>query len=349
MTQPRFALYMQDKHPLGYELEIAEYAEAHGFSEIWQADTRLARDCVVMMSAFLTRTRKLRLGSGVLPIWTRNPAVIAATWSTMWELGKQTSGEPNAPSRVMLGLGAWWEPIAGRVGVKRERPLRAMREHVEAIRQLFTMQEVTYQGEFVRLDRVKLDVVFGDTRPRDIPIYIGATGDKMLELAGEICDGVVLNYVVSVDYIKHAVELVAKGAARAGKTIDQIDRPELLVCSLSDDDPQAAMFEAKKLVAYYLATEPHIMKASGVPEDLIGKVQAVMGWPASEAEYVAAARVIPDDVPRMLMAVGTSAECVTKVKEYIAAGVTCPILYPMMDDIRPVVDAFADAFALPRR
>ncbi len=339
--KPRFALYMQDKHPLGYELEMAEYAEANGFTEIWQADTRLARDCIVMMSAFLTRTKKLRLGSGVLPIWTRNPAVIAASWSTMWELAKQTSGRPDDPSRVMLGLGAWWEPIAGRVGVKRERPLQAMREHVEAIRQLFTMEEVTYQGEFVKLDRVKLDVVFGNTGPRDIPIYIGATGDKMLELTGEICDGVVLNYVVSVEYIKKAVDLVAKGAAKAGKHIDDIDRPELLVCSLSDDDPKAAMFEAKKLVAYYLATEPHIMKASGVPDDLIAKVQAVMGWPASEAEYIAAAKVIPDDVPRMLMAVGTSDECVAKVREYVAAGVTCPILYPMMDDIKPVVDAFA--------
>jgi 5,10-methylenetetrahydromethanopterin reductase len=341
-NKPRFALYMQDKHPLGYELEMAEYAEANGFSEIWQADTRLARDCIVMMSAFLARTKKLRVGSGVLPIWTRNPAVIAASWSTMWELGKQVSSRPNDPSRVMLGLGAWWEPIAGRVGVKRVRPLQAMREHVEAIRQLFTMEEVTYQGEFVKLDRVKLDVVFGDTRPRDIPIYIGATGDKMLELAGEICDGVVLNYVVSVDYIKHAVELVAKGAAKAGKTIDQIDRPELLVCSLSDDDPKAAYFEAKKLVAYYLATEPHIMKASGVPDDLISQVQSVMSWPATEAEYIAAAKVIPDDAPRMLMAVGTSDECVSKVREYIAAGVTCPILYPLMDDIRLVVDAFAE-------
>ncbi len=338
----RFALYMQDKHPLAYELEMAQYAEERGFAEIWQADTRLARDCVVMMSAFLTRTKKLRIGSGVLPIWTRNPAIIAATWSTMWELGKQVSGEPDAPSRVMLGLGAWWEPIASRVGVKRERPLQAMREYVEAIRQLFTMEEVTYQGEFVKLDRVKLDVVFGDTRPRDIPIYIGATGDKMLELSGEICDGVVLNYVVSVDYIKRAVELVAKGAAKAGKTLDQVDRPELLVCSLSDENPQAAYFEAKKLVAYYLATEPHIMKASGVPEDLIAKVQSVMGWPATEADYIAAARVIPDDVPRMLMAVGTTEECVQKVREYILAGVTCPILYPLMDDIKPVVDAFAD-------
>ena len=347
-TQPRFALYMQDKHPLAYELEMAEYAESRGFTEIWQADTRLARDCVVMMSAFLTRTRHLRLGSGVLPIWTRNPAVIAATWSTMWELGKQL-GEPGAASRVMLGLGAWWEPIAGRVGVQRERPLLAMRENVESIRQLFTMEEVTYQGQFVHLDRVRLDVVFADTGPRDIPIYIGATGDKMLELAGEICDGVVLNYVVSVDYIKKAVDLVAKGAARAGKTIEQVDRPELLVCSLSDKDPAAAMFEAKKLVAYYLATEPHIMKASGVPDDLIAKVQAVMGWPATEAEYRAAAKVIPDDVTRSLMAVGTSDECVAKVQEYIDAGATCPILYPMVDDIKPVVDAFADAYKLERR
>ncbi|MEJ5250143.1 MAG: LLM class flavin-dependent oxidoreductase [Caldilinea sp.] len=345
-TKPRFALYMQDKHPLAYELEMAEYAESRGFSEIWQADTRLARDCVVMMSAFLTRTKRLRVGSGVLPIWTRNAAVIAATWSTMWELGKQVSGDPDAPSRVMLGLGAWWEPIASRVGVNRTKPLKAMREYVEACRQLFTMEEVTYEGEFVKLDRVKLDVVFGDLRPRDIPIYIGATGDKMLELAGEICDGVVLNYVVSVDYIRRAVALVEQGAAKAGKTLDQVDRPELLVCSLSDEDPAAAMFEGKKLVAYYLATEPHIMKASGVPEDLIQRVQSVMGWPATEAEYLAAARVIPDDVVRSLMAVGTSDECVAKVQEYIDAGVTCPILYPMMDDIKPVVDAFAEAYSL---
>lgn len=345
-TKPRFALYMQDKHPLAYELEMAEYAESCGFSEIWQADTRLARDCIVMMSAFLTRTKRLRVGSGVLPIWTRNAAVIAATWSTMWELGKQVSGDPDAPSRVMLGLGAWWEPIAGRVGVHRTKPLKAMREYVEACRQLFTMQEVTYEGEFVKLDRVRLDVVFGDLRPRDIPIYIGATGDKMLELAGEICDGVVLNYVVSVEYIRRAVALVEQGATKAGKTLDQVDRPELLVCSLSDKDPAAAMFEGKKLVAYYLATEPHIMKASGVPEDLIQRVQSVMGWPATEAEYLAAAKVIPDDVVRSLMAVGTSDECVAKVQEYIDAGVTCPILYPMMDDIKPVIDAFAEAYSL---
>jgi 5,10-methylenetetrahydromethanopterin reductase len=334
----RFALYMQDKHDMRYELEMARYAEERGFAEIWQADTRLARDCVVMMSAFLTHTKRLRIGSGVLPIWTRNPAVIAATWSSMWELG----GKANGRGRVMLGLGAWWEPIASRVGVNRRRSLKAMREYVESIRQLFTMEEVTYQGEFVQLERVKLDVAFGDTSRRDIPIYIGATGPRMLELSGEICDGVVLNYVVSVEYIRKAVNLVEKGAKKVGKTLNDIDRPELLVCCLSDKDPAAAMAEGKKLVAYYLATEPHIMKASGVNEELLEKVQSIMSWPATEEDYIRASKVIPDDVVRNVMAVGTSEECRAKVREYVNAGVTCPILYPMMDDIKPVVDAFAD-------
>ena len=88
----RMALYMQDKHPIRYEIEMVKYAEERGFSEIWQADTRLARDCVVLMSAFLAETKRMRIGSGVLPIWTRNPAVIAATWSTMWELAGKADG-----------------------------------------------------------------------------------------------------------------------------------------------------------------------------------------------------------------------------------------------------------------
>ncbi len=334
----RFALYLQDKHAMPYEMEMVRYAEERGFSEIWQADTRLARDCIVMMSSFLGATRRLRFGSGVLPIWTRNPAVIAATWSTMWELGGKVDGR----GRVMLGLGAWWEPIAGRVGVRREKPLKAMREYIESIRALFSMQEVTYQGEFVHLEKIKLDVAYGDSSPRDIPIYLGATGDKMLELSGEICDGVVLNYVVSVDYIKRAISLVEQGAKKAGKTIQDVDLPELLVCCLSDRDPQAAMAEGKKLVAYYLATEPHIMKASGVSEELLEKVQSILSWPAREEDYIRAAREIPDEVVRGLMAVGTSAECRAKVKEYVDAGVTCPILFPMMPEIKPVVDAFAD-------
>ncbi len=334
----RMALYLQDKHDIGYEIEMARYAEAQGFSEIWQADTRLARDCVVMMSALLAQTSRLRIGSGVLPIYTRNPAVIAATWSTMWELGGLT---PEGESRVMLGLGAWWEPIAGRVGADRRKPLTAMRENIEAIRALFTMEEVSYEGEFVHLDRVRLDVAYGDTSPRNIPLYLGATGPKMLELSGEICDGPVLNYVVSTDYVRDAIDHVNVGATRAGRIPEEIDRPELLVCSLSDHDPDEALLTGKSLVAYYLGTEPHIMQASGADPDLVQCVQEIVGWPATEADYRKAAHLIPDELVHELMAVGTAADCRMKVAEFVDAGVTCPILYPIMDDIKPVVDAFA--------
>jgi 5,10-methylenetetrahydromethanopterin reductase len=132
------------------------------------------------------------------------------------------------------------------------------------------------------------------------------------------------------------------GAARAGRTIADIDRPELLVCALSDDDPAEAMRTGKSLVAYYLGTEPHIMEASGADPDLIERVKDVVGWPATEADYRRAADLIPDELVRRLMAVGTTSDCRDTVARYIEAGVTCPILYPIMDDIRPVVDAFSN-------
>ena len=334
----RMAIYMQDVVDIREELELARYMEDRGFSEIWQGDNRLARDCIVLMSAFLAHTKRLRVASGVLPIWTRNPAVIAASFSTMWELGGKVDGR----GRVMLGLGAWWDPIASRVGVKMRKPLKAMRENIEVIRQLLTMETVTYQGEFVNMENVSLDVVYGDKSPRDIPIYLGATGPKMLELAGEICDGVCLNYGVSVDYVKRAIALVEKGAQKAGKTIKDVDLPELMVVSMSDEDPDAALHAGKKLAAYYFATEPHIMKASGVSEEIADKAKALMSWPASEEDYERASAVIPEEIVRDIMAVGTADDCRAKVKEYMDAGVTCPILYPLRGNIKEVIDAFAD-------
>jgi 5,10-methylenetetrahydromethanopterin reductase len=157
----------------------------------------------------------------------------------------------------------------------------------------------------------------------------------MMELTGEICDGAVLNYVVPTEYIRGAVDLLGRGAAKSGRTIADIDRPELLVCSLSDDDPAEAVMTGKSLVAYYLGTEPHIMAASGADP------QQIVEWPATEADYRKAAHLIPDELVRSVMAVGTSDQCREKVAEYIEAGVTCPILYPMMDDVKSVIDAFA--------
>ena len=117
-----------------------------------------------------------------------------------------------------------------------------------------------------------------------MPIYIGATGMQMMELAGEIADGVVLNYLVSPIYNDMAMDHLERGAHRAGRSATDLDRPQLVVCSL-DEDRAAALDAARLLVTQYLGQQPHIMKASGVPESLLEEIGKVLTWPAT-AEQV---------------------------------------------------------------
>src|SRR5579884_3803681 len=327
------ALYLQDAHPLRDAIDYVRYAEQRGFEAVWQADSRLVRECCVAMAAFAATTERIKVGSGVVDCWTRNPARLASTFSTLDDL---------APGRVVLGIGAWWEPLARKVGVQRTRPLLAMREIVTAVRALLANETVTFDGTFVHLEGVELDYVHQARRPKDVPIYIGATGMQMMELAGEIADGVVLNYLVSPSYNRDALAHLERGAARAGKSLDAIDRPQLVVCSV-DRDRATAVDRARLLVTQYLGQQPHIMKASGVPEDLLARIGQVLTWPATREQVAAAARLVPDDLVQMITASGTPDECRAKVAEYVAAGCTCPVLYPLGDDVRLMIDTFASS------
>ena len=326
------AVYLQDAHAVREGMEIARYAESKGFHAIWQAESRLVREATVPMAAFLAVTERIKVGSGVVNNWTRNPALLASTFSTLDDL---------APGRVILGIGAWWEPLASKVGVKRTKPLLAMRETIEAVRALLADQHVTYDGEFVHLDGVELDYVHQERRPKEVPIYLGATGKQMMELAGEIADGVVLNYLVSPIYNDMAMDHLERGAHRAGRSATDLDRPQLVVCSL-DEDRGAALDAARLLVTQYLGQQPHIMKASGVPESLLEDISKVLTWPATAEEVEAASKFVPDEVVQMITASGTADECKAKVAEYVHRGCTCPVLYPLGSDVHAMIDAFAD-------
>ncbi len=327
----RVALYLQDKHPIRAGMDYVRYAERRGFEAVWQAESRLVREATIPLAAFAAVTERIKVGSGVINLWTRNVGLMAATFVTLDDL---------APGRVMLGIGAWWEPLASRVGVERRRPLQAMREVVEVVRRLIRMERVTFHGEFVHVTDIEIDVVHGNRAPRHIPIYIGATGMKMMELAGEIADGVLLNYLVSPAYNVQALAALAAGAARAGRRVEEIDRPQLVVCSL-DRNRQVALDRARELVTQYLGQQPHIMKASGVDQALLDEIGRVLTWPAGPEEIRRAMRLVPDEVVQMITASGTPEECRAKVREYVAAGCTCPILYPLGDDVGAMIDAFA--------
>ena len=329
MTYP-VALYLQDAHSIREGMAFAQAAEAAGFDAVWQAESRLVREATVPMAAFAAVTDHIKIGSGVVDCWSRNPARLAATFSTLDDL---------APGRVILGIGAWWDPLAAKVGISRAKPLSAMREIVTAVRGLLNNESVTFDGHHVHLDGVELDYVYQERRPKDVPIYIGATGMQMMELTGEIADGVVLNYLVAPDYNRQAMEHLAIGAERAGRSIDDIDRPQLVVCSVHEDRA-TAIDMARLMVTQYLGQQPHIMKASGVPQSLLDSVGEILTWPATHEQVVAASKLVPDEIVQMITASGTPAEARARVDDYVRDGATCPILYPL-GDVMATIDAFA--------
>jgi 5,10-methylenetetrahydromethanopterin reductase len=335
-TRERVGLYLQDKHPIRDGMRYAQLAEACGFEAVWQAESRLVREATVPMAAFAAVTERIAIGSGVVNNWTRNVGLLAATFSTLDDL---------APGRIILGLGAWWDPLASKVGIDRSHPVRAMRETVEVARRLLAMERVTFHGHHVHVDGVEIDIVHGDRSPKHVPIYVAATtGMRMMELAGELADGVLLNYLVGPGYNALALEHLAIGAERAGRSLDEVDRPQLVVCSL-DDDRSLAVDRARELVTQYLGQQPHIGQASGVDASLLEEIGSILTWPATAAQIERAMALVPDDVVQLITASGTVDECRAKVQEYVDAGCTCPVLYPLGDDVPAMIESFATVTA----
>jgi len=330
MTE-RVALYLQDAHDLRDGLDYVQYAEQRGFEAVWQAESRLVRDAIVPMAAYAAVTERMKVGSGVINNWTRNIGLLASTYLTLDDL---------APDRIICGIGAWWDPLARNVGIERRKPLTAMRETVEVLRRLLSLERVTFHGDFVHVDGIELDVVHGRREPRNVPIMIGATGDKMMELTGEIADGVVLNYCVPPEYNKRALELLARGAKKAGRTMDDVDRPQLVVCSV-DLDREKAIDTTRELLTQYLAQQPHIAKASGVSQDVVDEIQSILGWPATKEQIQQAKHFVPEELIQRITASGTPEEARTKVEEYRRNGCTSPILYPVGGDVKLLIDTFA--------
>lgn len=327
----KVALYLQDAHDLRDGLEIVKYAEEKGFDSVWQAESRLVRDAIVPMAAYAAVTEKIKVGSAVINNWTRNIGLLASTFLTLDDL---------APDRIICGIGAWWDPLAKNVGIDRTKPLKAMEETITIMRRLLNMENVTYDGEFVHVNGIELDVVHGRREPRHVPIYIGATGGKMIEMTGRIADGIVMNYCVPVEYNDYALEQLDKGLKESGRKMEDFDRPQLVVCSV-DEDHDKAIDTTRELLTQYLAQQPHIAHASGVSMDVVESIQSILGWPATHEQIQAAKHLVPEDLIHRITASGTPDEARAKVQEYIDHGCTCPILYGVGGNTKLLIDTFA--------
>ena len=112
----------------------AQWAEEHGFAGIWIGEGRLANNAIVPITLIAAHTKRIKVGSGILPYRTRNPALMAVTWKTLDGL---------APGRMRLGLGAWWEPLATRCGLPNFKPLKVMREIVTVCQEMLAGRRVS--------------------------------------------------------------------------------------------------------------------------------------------------------------------------------------------------------------
>jgi alkanesulfonate monooxygenase SsuD/methylene tetrahydromethanopterin reductase-like flavin-dependent oxidoreductase (luciferase family) len=331
----------QYDNPITTQLEYVTLADQRGFSEVWQSEYRLGRDAVTPAVAYATVTDTVQVGLGVINPWTRNTAVIAQTLSTMAELA--------GPSRVAGGIGAWWDPLASQVGVDRGNPLRAIRETVEAVRQLLDGETVTYDGSYVSLDDVSLE--FGhhdDDPPLDASVYVGATGFTMLQLTGEFADGCFGNYLTSPTYNERAYDALATGADRADRHPDDISRSQAIAVSMHDDYDTALRHARRFILEYYAprptVTEPRV--ESGLTQAIIDDMMdALGGWPADEDVIESALETLPEDVVTEIVACGTAPDVRERVHEY-ADTTFCdtPVIYPVSQNEEAVIEAFADGY-----
>jgi 5,10-methylenetetrahydromethanopterin reductase len=122
--------------------------------------------------------------------------------------------------------------------------------------------------------------------------------------------------------------------------LDDIDRPQLVVCSV-DHDHDKAIDTTRELLTQYLAQQPHIAKASGVSMETVAEIQSILGWPATHEQIQKAKHFVSDDVVMRVTASGTPDEARAKVREYVKNGCTCPILYPVGGDVHLLIDTFA--------
>jgi 5,10-methylenetetrahydromethanopterin reductase len=175
-----------------------------------------------------------------------------------------------------------------------------------------------------------------------VPIVIGGVGPKMLELAGEIADGVLLNYCVPTEYNDMAMEHLETGARRAGRSLHEIDRFQLVVCCVNDNREEAVE-SSRELLTQYLAQQPHIAQASGFSPEAVTKIQSILGWPATKEQIQQAKHLVPDELIHRITASGTRDEARRKVQEYVDHGAICPVLYAVGCDVRLLVDTFRPA------
>ena len=314
MNLGRLALSLPVAPDVAACVEWARRAESLGYESIWIAETG-GPDPFVLAGVIAQLTTAARIGLAVSPVYIRTPATIASAAGTVSQL---------APGRFILGLGASSHAIVENWhGVPFRKPLSRVRETVNVVRAMLAGERVKFEGQTVRSQGFRLMV----PPAAPVPIYVGALRPPMLELAGEVGDGVAVN-LFPVEALPKMLQHIAAGAGRAGKDARQLE----VVCRhqvLVTDDKRGARELFRAALTGYFATPVYNKFAAwyGFEEEaaLIAK-----GFQSGDRELTR--KGMTDRFVDSLGIFGSLEECRERIAAYVAAGVTTTIVSPLTFD-----------------
>lgn len=299
----RFSLRLNnDLKPDQYEA-LAQAAEAAGFDQFWISHDLLLRSATVILPLVARATTTIEIGSCIFNPYTLNPAEIAMIAATMDEV----SG-----NRFNLGLAAGARDFLQWVGLRQERPLTAMRETITAIRRLLSGEAADLNGRFLQW---RSEAYLRFPAPRVTPIYIGAMGPKMLELAGELGDGV-LPLLFPPEHFFTVKPLLEAGIGRRAGTLEPLDFAACIWVSLAADREAAQRTLAQKIAYYGASLSPLILTQLNLSVADFAPIQHTLNVERNEAKAVA----MVDERMLRIGVVGQPSDVIARLEPLVAAG-----------------------------
>ncbi|WNY22911.1 F420-dependent glucose-6-phosphate dehydrogenase [Methanimicrococcus hongohii] len=306
----KFGIELVPNEPVFKIAAYTKAAEDQGFEYVWITDHYNNREVYSTISVLALATNKIKIGAGVTNPYTRSPVITATSIASVNEI---------AGGRTVLGIGPGDKMTFEALGLLGEKPLTAVRESAVVVRELLTGKKVSYDGEIVKLKNAKID--FADPKKTgvdmNIPIYIGAQGPKMLETAGAVGDGILINGSHPDDFKAAAVQ-IKKGAEGSGRNIKDID-VAAYTCFSVDEDAEKAYAAAKPVVAFIIAGAADVLlERHSISKELKTEIADAIG----RGDFKGLNTIITDDAADRFAVVGDYDACLKKAKELEKAGVT---------------------------
>jgi 5,10-methylenetetrahydromethanopterin reductase len=305
----RLGVYFDGFTPASDMREAAAAAEEAGAASLWFAQHMGHRDAFMSAAAAACVTRKAALVPTAISAYLWPPLVTAMSVATLSEL---------APDRARIAVAVGNMLNLAQSGVEPVKPIRVIREYVEALRRLLAGDAVELDGEVNKLHGAHMKFLKGV----EVPIYVASTGPQMLQLAGEIADGVVLSTGLTLATMRRCLDLAEAGARRKGRDPSAIRRAGFISLAVAEDARAARAAILPKL-AFLFRSRNHAenIKSSGLDIDH----EAIMAAIARN-DFDGAVKLMPERAASVFGVAGTQRECRDRLHEFLSVGLDEPVI-----------------------